>query len=47
MAVYKDLKKKIWFADISYRDEFSKICSIKKRGFELKREAQKWENDFR
>ncbi|KAF0226147.1 MAG: hypothetical protein FD179_978 [Erysipelotrichaceae bacterium] len=47
MAVYKDAAKKTWFADIRFRDESGKVRSIKKRGFETKRDAQSWEKDFR
>lgn len=47
MAVYKDKKRNSWYVDIRYRDEMGEIKSIKKRGFELKRDAEAWEIDYR
>lgn len=47
MATYKDSRNKKWYVDIRVRDESGKVRSIKKRGFETKRDAQNWEIDFR
>jgi len=47
VATYKDSQTKKWYADIRFRDATGKIRSIKKRGFETKREAQNWEANYR
>lgn len=47
MAVYKDKGRGTWYCRISYRDDEGVKKNTTKRGFELKREAIKYEHEFR
>ena len=48
MSVHKDKDRGTWFAQVQLRDPLTgKLITKKKRGFELKREAQAWEAEIR
>ena len=48
MSVHKDKDRGTWFAQVQLRDPLTgKLVTKKKRGFELKREAQAWEAEIR
>ena len=48
MPVYKDeYRKGFWKVRVAYTDWDNSQKKITKRGFETKREAVQWENDFR
>lgn len=48
MSVHKDKERGTWFAQVQLRDPLTgKLITKKKRGFELKREAQAWEAEIR
>lgn len=48
MSVHKDKDRGTWFAQVQLRDPLTgKLITKKKRGFELKREAQAWEVEIR
>lgn len=47
MAVYKDEKTNTWFVSAPYRDAAGKVHVKTKRGFTLKREAMKFEQEFK
>ena len=47
MPVYKDDKTGTWYSKFRYKDWTGKTKDKMKRGFATRREAQKWENDFK
>ena len=47
MSVYKNKTGKGWFAKFRYYDWQGKMVYVTKRGFETKRDAQKYEIDFK
>lgn len=47
MPVYKDKKNNTWYVKGRYKDWTGKSKNLMKRGFELKREAVEWEENFR
>ena len=44
--VYRDSKKGTWYVQLSYKDWKGNYKHTCKRGFETKREAQEWEQQF-
>ena len=47
MPVYKDEKTNTWYSKFRYKDWTGKTRDKMKRGFITKRDAQKWENNFK
>lgn len=47
MAVYRDTKRSTWYCVINYQNDEGVRKSTTKRGFELKRDAIKYEFNFR
>lgn len=47
MPVYKDEKTNTWYSKFRYKDWTGKTRDKMKRGFTTKRDAQKWENNFK
>lgn len=47
MAIYRDEKTTKWYVKVPYRDESGKVHVKTKRGFELKRDAAKFESEFK
>ena len=47
MPVYKDEKRKTWYSSFYYKDVDNNSRKKTKRGFSTKREAVKWEEDFK
>ena len=47
MSVYKNKTGKGWFTKFRYYDWQGKMVYVTKRGFETKRDAQKYEIDFK
>jgi len=46
MSAYRDSKKGTWYVQISYKTWDGKQKHTCKRGFETKRDAQKWEEEY-
>jgi len=46
MSAYRDSKKGTWYVQLSYKDWKGNYKHTCKRGFETKREAQEWEQQF-
>ena len=47
MPVYKDEKTNTWYSKFRYKDWTGKTRDKMKRGFTTRRDAQKWENNFK
>ena len=47
MPVYKDSERNTWYVKGRYRDWKGEARWCTRRGFKTKREAQKWETDFK
>lgn len=47
MPVYKDEKTGLWYSKFRYKDWTGAVRDKMKRGFNTKREAQQWENEFK
>ena len=47
MPAYKDEKTGNWYTKFRYKDWTGNVKNKMKRGFVTKREAQKWETDFK